>query len=166
MLSLLAIYANPGFAKKREEVFPVTVKNESIETMIGRGKYHHADSLIEFFPTQQQNEAAIQVKLVQFNRVATSDEVLHELDRNGMRPITLPELLAFGATYPDMQRSFPIVALGTVWSVPGCGQTTCFDDLITRHITYLDGSKSERTLRRTRFESGWGAECRFAAVPK
>ncbi|MDI6603226.1 MAG: hypothetical protein QME57_03890, partial [Patescibacteria group bacterium] len=40
------------------------------------------------------------------------------LDQMEYRPVELHELLAFGEQYPDIQRKFLIVALGSVWWSP------------------------------------------------
>lgn len=52
--------------------------------------------------------------LVNLNRIADSEKVLHELDLMGLRVATKDELIAFGATYPDVQRQLSIIALGEV----------------------------------------------------
>ncbi len=55
------------------------------------------------------------------NYYAGTGEVLAEMKNRGLRPATLPELLAFGAQFPDEQRKYPIVALGSAWKYfEGC----------------------------------------------
>lgn len=91
-----------------------------------------------------------------FNRNIESDTALAELDKMGLRPATLPELLAFGAKYPDKQREFPIVALGSVW------RDLCGD----RVVAYLGCDSSKRDLYLDRLVYRWSAPFRFAAVRK
>ncbi|HEY4476338.1 MAG TPA: hypothetical protein VI954_02465, partial [Candidatus Paceibacterota bacterium] len=97
------------------------------------------------------------VELVQFNRYISTDEALRELDKVGMRPAELHELLAFGEKYPDVQREFPIVALGSVW-----------DDQIGYRcfVPYLHGNGLGRRLFLNWVEGDWREFYRFAAVRK
>ena len=85
-----------------------------------------------------------------------SDEVLKKLEKLGLRPATLPELLAFGATYPNKQRKFPIVALGSVWRY--------WEGY--RFVPYLWENGARRDLGLGWLERGWDAYYRFAAVRK
>ena len=97
--------------------FKVTVDySKTLEQMIADGKYDWKNSDIKAknFPLNGQGTTAVNIELVHFNRNIESDTALAELDKMGLRPATLPELLAFGAKYPDKQREFPIVALGSV----------------------------------------------------
>lgn len=59
-----------------------------------------------------------EVYLVSYNHQMATTEIVSELDLKGLRPATLPELLAFGAARPDFQREFNIVALGSRFSNP------------------------------------------------
>jgi hypothetical protein len=102
--------------------FPVVVNyNRTIEQLVKAGKYDwsNPDITSKNFPSNKKGNAQVSIQLVHFDRTMTSDEVLKELDKQGLRPATLPELLAFGAKYPDKQREFPIVALGSVWRSRG-----------------------------------------------
>src|ERR1039458_7111616 len=132
--------------------------SKTLEQMIADGKYDWKNSEIKAknFPLNGQGTTAVNIELVHFNRNIESDTALAELDKMGLRPATLPELLAFGAKYPDKQREFPIVALGSVWrSLNGDRYVACL---------CCDGSK--RFLRLFWLEDGWAAFCRFAAVRK
>ncbi len=141
------------------QTFPVTVDyNLTIEEMVAAGKYDWSNSAIssKHFPSGGKGTSQVQIELVHFNRTMESDEVLRELDKQGLRPATLPELLAFGATYPEKQREFPVVALGSVWrSLDG-----------DRNVAYLCGGDSGRGLHLDWLGVGWRADYRFAAVRK
>ncbi len=63
-------------------------------------------------------ERDIESLLVHLHRPTPTDNVLKELERHDLRPATLPELLAFGAQYPNPQREFPVLALGSIWDDP------------------------------------------------
>ncbi|MFH1990409.1 MAG: hypothetical protein ABIJ19_00960 [Patescibacteria group bacterium] len=83
-------------------------------------------------------------------------EVLSELDKMGLRPVTLKELLALGEGFPNLQREFPIIALGSVW-----------DSDNFRHCPRLGGDTSERILFLSWITGRWwGDGYRFAAVRK
>jgi hypothetical protein len=49
------------------------------------------------------------------NRNVSAEDVILAMDEDGYRPATLAELLALGASQPDLQKRFPIVALGSAW---------------------------------------------------
>ena len=84
------------------------------------------------------------------------DAVLKEFESHKppLRAATLPELLAFDATYPEKQHEFPIVALGSVWR----------DRRGNRDVPCLLWRASERSLDLYWHDDGWGGHCRFAAV--
>jgi len=94
-----------------QNLFPITVDYDStIEEMVASGKYNWSNSDISsrHFPIGAKGKMEVNIELVHFNRIMESDEVLREFDKQGLRPATLPELLAFGASYPEKQREFPI----------------------------------------------------------
>lgn len=139
--------------------FPVAINYvTTIKEMIARGKYDWTNNDItsKNFPTQRTGEANITVELVHFNRSIGTDEALRELDKMGYRPAELHELLALGEKYPDLQREFPIIALGSVWQ----------RSLGYRGVAYLSGYGSERLLLLYWLDDGWRDVCRFAVVRK
>ena len=140
-------------------LFPITVNyGLGLERMIEDGKYGWTNSDINAkdFPIKGKGTVEVAIELVHFNRDMQSNEVLKELGKQGLRPGTLPELLAFGAKYLEKQREFPIVALGSVWR-------NLHD---RRFVAYLRCDGSERCLGLLWLEGGWDASYRFAAVCK
>jgi hypothetical protein len=138
--------------------FPITVDyRKSLDAMVEAGRYDWVDSDIteKHFPVKP-GHADVSIELVHFDRVMETDDVLAELDRRGLRPATLPELLAFGAKYPEKQREFPVVALASVWRNLHGG----------RYAPCLWGFAEERSLSLRWLDGGWGARYRFAAVRK
>ena len=131
----------------------------SVEELLKLGKYDWSNSDItsEHFPTKRTGgKVETKVELVHFGRNISSDEALKELDKMGYRPAEAHELLAFGAKYPDVQREFPIVALGSVWrSSLGCRSVVC-----------LYENTAERDAALCWLEGDWGDGWRFAAVRK
>jgi len=129
----------------------------SLQEMIAAGQYDlvNDDITPERFPVIGKGVMQLISQLVHFNRNISSDDAEKELDKKGLRPATLAELLAFGKTYPEVQRKFPVVALGSVARIYG-----------NRYVTYLDGSDSKRHLDLGCRGIDWPARFRFLAFPK
>ncbi|MEK7061874.1 MAG: hypothetical protein AAB957_01290, partial [Patescibacteria group bacterium] len=94
--------------------------------------------------------------LYHFGKKTESDWVIAEMAKDGKRPATLRELLAFRENNPELQRKFPIIALGSVW-VGRDGY---------RRVVYLYRYHSERDLSLYWYESDWLGFCRFLGVSK
>ena len=92
---------------------------------------------------------------VHMDRNASTDEVLAEMGRKGLRPALYEELLGFAEKYPDEQRKYPIVALGSGTSVNG-----------GRIVAFLWGVDNGRDLHLGWIDNGWSDGCRFLAVHK
>ncbi|MBI2039244.1 MAG: hypothetical protein HYT22_03130 [Candidatus Niyogibacteria bacterium] len=140
-------------------LYPITVDYTlSLERMIAAGHYDwkNDDITAKHFPMKGEGSANVEIQLVHFNRVMESETVIRELDTMGLRPATLEELLAFGAKYPDIQREFPIVALGSVWRYASG----------FRSVPFLGRSGAQRHLGLGWFEVRWDENYRFAAVRK
>lgn len=145
--------AQPG------SIYAVTVDyGKSVEEMVKLGLYDWSnhDITSEHFPAKWTGQTDLAIELVHFNRYIGTNDALKELNRMGYRPAELHELLAFGEKYPDVQREFPVVALGSVWQRPyGYRYVPCL---------YWFGSKRRLYLRWSGRD--WGDICRFAAVRK
>ena len=104
-----------------QNVFHVIVDyRKSLWDMIKAGNYdrYNGDINASHFPIKKsKGRVKLNIELVYYGKFMVSDEVVRDLDNRGLRPATLPELLAFGAKskYPDIQCDFPIVVLGSVW---------------------------------------------------
>lgn len=131
---------------------------QTLQQMIANGKYDYANSDINAsnFPMQGSGQQNVVVELVHFGRDMSSEEVLKEFEARGLRAAMLPELLVFGATYPEKQREFPVIALGSVWRGRGGD----------RRVACLGRRGSGRGLGLGWGGGGWGVGCRFAAVRK
>lgn len=138
---------------------PVTVGyGVSMAKMVKAGKYDwvNGDIIQKNFPNEGNRTAEVDTVLVHLNKAASTDEVLRHLDSLGLRPATIAELLAFGVKYPEIQREFPVIALGSVWQDSGG----------VRRSPYLRASGSGRGLRLCWIDDGWAGVCRFLAVSK
>jgi hypothetical protein len=103
--------------------FPLRVDyGRPIERLVEEGHYgwSHIDISSELFSTERKGMADIVIELLHFATRKHTEEVLTAITRNGLRPADIVEILTFGATYPDEQRQYPIVARGALW-IGTCG---------------------------------------------
>jgi hypothetical protein len=130
----------------------------SIEELVRLGKYDWINENItaKHFPTKRTGKAGIKIELVRFDRTISSEEALKEIDEMGYRAAEACELLTFGRYYPDVQREFPIVALGSFWQ----------DDRGDRGVVCLYGGSGKRGDGIEWFGRDWNGDWRFAAVHK
>jgi hypothetical protein len=106
------------------DIYMVSVDyTKDLREMIKDGNYDSIDKNITTsrFPFENTGRVDLQIILIYFNRYMSNENVLREMDMMvpPLRPATLPELLAFGRTYPDRQCYMNILALGSKWLVPG-----------------------------------------------
>ena len=145
--------------KPAGNVYSLTVNyGLSVEDAVKLGRYDWANSDINSsnFQTKRSGTAEVVVELIHFNRYISTKDALSELDRMGYRTAELHELLAFGEKYPNVQREFPVVALGSVWQ----------DRSGVRDIPYLGRYGSERGLYLDWVGHGWDEVYWYAAVRK
>ncbi len=147
--------------QQAKNLFRVTVDYSlTLEQMIAAGRYDWKNSDINQknfpIPPSKRGKEDVVIELKHFNRTMDSDEVIRELDKDGFRPANVFELQAFAETYPEKQREFPIVALGSVWRHWGG----------SRSVAGLCGAADRRDLDLRCFDSRWHSDYRFAAVRK
>jgi len=94
-------------------------------------------------------------ELVHLAQYMSTEAVLAELDRRGLRPATHEELLGFARKYPELQRQFPIVALGSITLIGG-----------HRRVAYVRRSDDGRDLDLYVADDDWRDDDRFLAVRK
>lgn len=131
----------------------------SLEQMIAAGHYGYVNPDItpEHFPvTRTRVTVDTDAMLVHLDHSMSTDDALLELDHLGLRPGDLPELLALGAKHPDLQRSFPIVELASVWTFGGG----------YRYVADLCGYAHARSLNLFDVALVWFDDCRFLAFRK
>ena len=144
------------------ERYTVTVNyagNKTIKNLLKEGKYDWVNSNItdKNFPTDKTGEEENEIHLVHLDRLFDNgDLVIEELDKLGYKPANPAQLLALGIKHPDLQRQFPIAALGQHW----------FDSDVRRHVVYLDGSFGDRDASLDWLEDRWRDDWRFAVVRK
>lgn len=141
------------------EVFQVVVDySQTLSDMIASGHYDWVNSDItkEHFPITGNGTVDLTPELIHFGKSMGTDNVLKDLDSRGLRPATLSELLAFGAKFPEKQREFPIIGLGSVWT---------FSDG-HRRVPFLCEDVALRELSLYWDDGGWIGDGRFLAVRK
>lgn len=140
-------------------VHRVTVdRDKKLKAMVEAGRYDWTNSDItdKYFPVEGSGTVDVDIELVHYNRVMSEDNVRQDFDARGLRPATIEELLALGASKPDLQREYPIIGLGSVWQRL-LGHRLC---------PYLNWNGSRRHLDLYWLECGFSGICRFAAVRK
>ena len=140
-------------------VYPVEVNYDlSLRDAIEAGDYQavNASITIENFPSSKSGVSKEDIFLMRFEGRMTSEEVVHALSKKGMRHGELREFLAFGATYPEMQRKFSVIGLGSVWrDKKGYGNVPCL-------YTASEG----RYLDLHWWDDAWYSYSRFAVLRK
>lgn len=137
----------------------VSVNYDTLELAIAAAAFdwQNFDITPEHFPNapHEQGETHVETKLYHFGKDMSSDKVVAEMDKDGFRPATLRELLAFAVKNPDEQRKYAIVGLGSVWSRGG-----------DRDVPFLCLDGYERGLSLYWWSDRWHGYCRFLAVRK
>lgn len=130
---------------------------KSLSAMIAAGNYDWVNSDIseKNFPVKGQGKVELNTELIHYDKSMGSDDIVRDMESRNLRPATLPELLAFGETYPDKQREFPVVALASVWQA-------WFG---FRYVAYLSLG-SRRSLFLFVWSGDWCGDYRFLAVRK
>lgn len=121
--------------------------------------YTNPDIAACHFPTEKSGVHEVTVELLCLDTDALNvltEEVQAEMETRGLRLADFHELLAFGEKHPEIQREFPIVALGSAWQ--------CRDN--RRLVPFLDRYGAGRRLDLYWIEYGWNGVCRFLAVRK
>lgn len=130
--------------------------DQPLDQAIKEGKYGWFNSDInpKNFPSNQTGQKEVELVLFHFGKSMSSKAVITFGKQHGFRPATLPELLKLGAEQPELQRQFPVIALGFVW----------VDGVSNRPVPYLWGDSDGRSLRLGWFGNDWNDDYRFAFV--
>jgi hypothetical protein len=147
--------------EKTDEITFIIDYSRTVQEMIKAGNYDWTNSNIteKHFPLPTElkgKKVEVSSKLFHFNRPIGSKDAISEMDKAGYRPATLAELLVLGEAHPELQKEFPIVALGSVWR-------DVSDD---RRVPVLGFGGYERRLGLRWFGLGWNDSYRFLGVRK
>ena len=133
--------------------------DQSLETMIVAGHYdwRNDDITAKRFAPKGEGVVEYEAKLFHFDRNLSSEQAVEAIKSadttNPWEPGKIEHLLSFGAKYPEEQRKYPIIGLGSVAEVDG-----------DRDVPCLYRSGAERLLDLIWWDGGWGGSCRFLAV--
>lgn len=144
------------------DVFHLTVDyRQSFEQMVAAGHYDWFNTNItaERFPIVGEGVVEFEARYFRLNRNISSDDAVKEIESadtgNPWMPAKIEHTLSHGKTFPEEQRKFPIVGLGSVAEVSG-----------SRHVPYLYEGGSKRGLYLDWWNDVWDPAYRFLAVRK
>ena len=135
--------------------------SQSLEQMIAEGNYDwkNSDITAKRFPVVGNGIEQFEAKLFHFDRNTVSqdnvDAIKADDPANPWEPGKIEHLLAFGAKYPEEQRKYSVIALGSVARVGGGRDVPCLRRL-----------GAGRDLDLFWLGYGWNGYCRFLAVRK
>ena len=133
----------------------------SLDQMIAAGNYDwkNSDITAKRFPVVGNGIEQFEAKLFHFDRNTVSqdnvDAIKADDPANPWEPGKIEHLLAFGAKYPEEQRKYSVIALGSVARVGGGRDVPCLRRL-----------GAGRDLDLFWLGYGWNGYCRFLAVRK
>lgn len=97
------------------KVFPITCEGVKTSELVKHGRYDDADERItdKLFPIERHAPQARMIEIVklELGHDPTSNEVLAEFVRRGLKQPTYEDALVFGVAYPKEQKKHPIVFL-------------------------------------------------------
>lgn len=155
----------PPDSTSRRIIQPVTLTvtidfSLPLSEMIEAGRYDFVDSNItaQNFPINVRESGEVRLHLAYFDRDIITQEVPFELEKEGLLPADLPELLALGATYPTLQRSRTLVALNSKWRRA--------NGIVEVPILGVHEHRRDLSLAPARPGREWFPNCGFLAIDK
>lgn len=156
------VFVREPAPKGSEVVYALTIdRSQTLGDLISAGKYDWVNDDItqENFPVPSKDGTEeVEVVLVHLDECLTTDQVKAELDRRGLKPASIVELLALGSAHPELQREFPLVALGSSWRHP--------DGYVYVPELWDDHGKRKLSLDYVHPGDTWDESNRFVAVRK
>ena len=169
-VSAIAAQAQPIYFQR---TYPVTLaESATVEKLIAAGAYDQVNpdvSSENFKPTL--TAGTFEIVLKQYSRPMKTAQLKKRLDKDGLLPVTLPQLLAFGAAYPEVQRHYHIACLGTVWVQRSLYKDRESNKEVERQdapnqIVFLRGSSTERSVNTCLEDNIWVENACFACIKK
>ena len=153
------IVASPTKASDLGTTLPLIMDcTRSLKEMIKAGRYNWTNSDIKDknFPITEKGVFNTEAVLVHYNKVMKTEDILRDMESKGLVQGKIEHLLAVGEKYPNLQRDFPIVALGSSWQ----------DPVGDRVVPYLRGYGGRRYLYLNWIGVDWDESYRFLALRK
>ncbi len=140
-----------------EPIVLIVDYGQTFEQMIAAGRYDwkNDDITAKRFPIEGEGTVKFEAVLFHFNKDISSEDAKKQIEEAGYEVGKIEHILSFGANYPEEQRKFPVVGLGSVGEVGG-----------DRDVPDLHGDGSERGLDLHWWDLDWDAYCRFLGVRK
>ncbi len=140
-----------------EPIVLIVDYGQTLEQMIAAGRYDwkNDDITTKRFPVEGKGTIEFEAVLFHFDKDISSEDAKKQIEEAGYEVGKIEHILSFGANYPEEQRKFPVVGLGSVGEVNGY-----------RRVPYLGRVVSERGLDLDWWGDDWGAYCRFLGVRK
>lgn len=141
------------------EVFRLTVDERPLGQMVAAGNYNYSNGDIaeKRFPITADQTGDWEARYFHFDEDIESPKAKRRIEaedpENPWQVAQIGHLLAHGEKYPDEQRKFPIIALGSVAKVHGL-----------RYVPYRGRSGADRDLNLPWWGYRWGRGYRFLAV--
>jgi hypothetical protein len=116
VLSFFALLIGYLIKISKKNLFAVVDYDLPLPKAIAAGKFVTVNKVISAvsFPAQGRGRAKVKFIIKHFDKRISTENVLKELNEQGLRAATIEELLAFGVKYPHASRVYNcIIALGT-----------------------------------------------------
>jgi hypothetical protein len=129
-------------------------RHQTTEDAIKAGKYDKVNEFInsQNFPLRFQTAKKRKIEFLEFNFDPTSDQVISEAHRRGLKRPCYEDALDFGEQYPDIQRDHPIAFLHVPWQ----------DQYGGLAVMVLYGDNKERGIGLNYFHIRWFQSYLFA----
>lgn len=140
--------------KKMKTLKVIVDHSRSFVEAIAAGRYDLFFSLhVESYKNHQDSSEMVTCALFHYACVMAAPQVIDDMRSKGFVPVAPDVLLAIGEQHPELQLSFPLVALGHSWRIR------------SRDFVLALTSKSGcRWLRLRRKDEPWCADSRFVAT--
>jgi len=145
-----------------DEIFIITINpGQTVMGMIEAGGYDDVHpAILDEAESHllEEGETEVACRLVHLGEELSTDAVLAELRKRGVKRARTALGLSFGSSQPERQRQFPIAVLRSYWD-------------LTSHASagalYLDAQDGRRRLDRFLLDEGvdFPANCRFSLLP-
>ncbi|HAS84787.1 MAG TPA: hypothetical protein DCS23_01785 [Candidatus Yonathbacteria bacterium] len=134
---------------------PITKEQALSEYKNSSGKTYIASEVSEKMTYSTPKAEALNVMIMNFNKIIRSDEAVTEMNAFGVRPLTYEEIIQYGVAHPSHQKQKILVGLGGEHLVDG---NVVLPELIARVGT--------RFLEAIRLDHVFGGGFRFPVVRK
>ena len=115
--------------------------------------------LEKYMPYKTTETENLVVMMMSLNKNTNCDEVLAEMDKLGVRPLTYEELIQYGIAHPSHQEQNEIIGLGSRYSLGDSLQGGVRVPVLFKNV-------AGNSLRADRLDYGFTKESRFPVVRK